>query len=64
MDAGFLLDSGYGGSVVARWIVGKPERAFLRGVKTNRRKIPVTAYRCTECGALEFYAHAEDELPA
>ena len=44
---------------VLTWIEGLPEKNFLGGLKpgrNNRRQLPITIYRCVECGYLEHYA--------
>jgi hypothetical protein len=41
-----------------RWSRGDPEpRRFIGGIKWEKgEQIPLTAYRCTSCGFVEFYA--------
>lgn len=43
---------------IKSWHKGKPRRAFLGGgIKSFfGGGVPIGAYRCTDCGYLEFYA--------
>lgn len=57
MEAGFLLDHGYGAIYQSAWIAGTPEWSRWTGLKLEGRpKLPVTSYRCPTCGRLETYA--------
>ncbi len=57
MEEGYLPDFTYGGIAVGSWVAGTPEKSFWRGLKlAGKERIPIVAYRCTQCGALEFYA--------
>ena len=57
MESGSVIDYAYGGFTRARWIEGEPETTFWSGLKTRgRRMLTITAYRCMNCGYLEFYA--------
>ncbi|RYG62843.1 hypothetical protein EON80_22355 [bacterium] len=39
------------------WISGVPANSWLgRTIAKSSRVIPMTAYRCTKCGFVEFYA--------
>jgi hypothetical protein len=61
---GFILEIGhYNALSVSQWIEGKPEKSFWgNGLKLDgKAEYPVTAYRCTSCGHLEFYADAQVE---
>jgi predicted nucleic-acid-binding Zn-ribbon protein len=61
MVEGFIPDFGHNEYVRSlRWVEGKPERSFWKGAKVgDRRQADVSAYRCTACGYVEFYALAE-----
>ena len=61
MERGYVPDSGYGQVLQARWSRGDPEKQrFLGGIKwKSKQQIPMTAYRCTECGLVELYARTE-----
>jgi Domain of unknown function (DUF6487) len=59
MEEGFLLDrrraiSAYAGE----WVAGAPEKKLLPGrVKfLDKRRLAVSAWRCTKCGALQLVA--------
>jgi hypothetical protein len=57
MEKGFPLDTVDASAKVGHWVEGAPEylfRVFLK--QRKKRKLPITAYRCTSCGYLESYA--------
>ena len=57
MEAGFIVDEGYGTRTVANWIAGEPEKSMWTGLKTRGKdKREITTYRCRRCGYLESYA--------
>lgn len=59
MDEGYILDRGTGWEKFKTyWIEGKPVKArFTIGVNPRGKKVsPVSAFRCSSCGYLEFYA--------
>ena len=57
MEEGFLLDETHGGSRTTRWVEEPPEKSVWTGLKLKgRRKLPLTAYRCVQCGAVDLYA--------
>jgi hypothetical protein len=56
MEQGFLVDATHGGSAVSRWAPGAPRTSFWTGVKVPDEALPVGAFRCSQCGLLEFYA--------
>ena len=57
MEPGFVLDQTYGAMTQSAWIEGPPERSFWTGLKVKGRdRLPVTTFRCPECGFLESYA--------
>lgn len=60
MTPGFILDRGHGNSLApSQWQDGEPERSFWKGLKTSgHQQLPVTTYRCGQCGYLEAYARA------
>jgi DNA-directed RNA polymerase subunit RPC12/RpoP len=61
MEEGFIPDYGHFEIVrTARWVEGKPEKSFWTGTKIGgKREINISAYRCTSCGYMEFYAIEE-----
>ena len=66
MTEGFLPDTIEGASVQSHWHAGpvKP-RKFLgmpNGVQVHSFKtLPLTAYRCADCGLVRLYALANNE---
>jgi hypothetical protein len=57
MTEGFILDRGdYNVKMPSFWVEGAPEKSFWSGLKTSHREaFQVQAFRCSECGYLEFY---------
>jgi len=62
MEEGYLADGGYGAtSEVAKWVGGAPDVRWY-GVKTKgHEQIPLSAFRCANCGYVEFRAIAARE---
>lgn len=57
MEEGFLLDETNGGFRATQWVGEAPVKSVWTGVKTRgRRKLPVKAFRCVGCGAVDLYA--------
>lgn len=58
MEVGLLLDKGdHNHLTTAEWLEGPPARSFWTGLKTSdRKRLPVSSFRCTRCGYLESYA--------
>ncbi len=57
MEPGFIVDEGYGKSVIAKWVAGEPQKSFWRGLRLRgNEQIEVATYRCRRCGYLESYA--------
>ena len=57
MEAGYVVDEGYGTRTVSKWIEGTPEASMWTGLKLRGKdKLDVTTYRCKRCGYLESYA--------
>jgi hypothetical protein len=57
MEEGFIPDMSYGAILVGSWLEGAPEKSWTGGVKMKgKRRLSITAYRCTSCGYLESYA--------
>jgi hypothetical protein len=57
MDPGFVLDIAHGAVAQSSWVDGAPERSFWTGLKLKgHERIPVTTFRCPQCGFLESYA--------
>lgn len=60
MEAGFILDTGYGHSSATTWVEGelgaRPWTTQLEG----RDRFVVNTYRCPGCGYLESYARTAE----
>jgi hypothetical protein len=57
MDAGYVVDEGYGTRTVSKWIEGEPQPSMWTGLKLRGKvKRDVVTYRCKRCGYLESYA--------
>jgi hypothetical protein len=57
MEAGFVLDIGYGTSMMARWVQGSADMKWYGSVDLSGRDCrKVTSYRCGGCGLLKSYA--------
>ena len=64
MIEGFILDMTYGGQLVPRWLVGRPEKSMWTGVKAKGKECrSVATYRCVKCGLLRSYATTEVDPP-
>jgi hypothetical protein len=61
MNQGFLFDFGFARSTVSLWFEGKPQKGILGGsqMPPAEKCLPTAAFRCIECGYLEFYANKE-----
>ena len=58
MHSGFVANAAHGQMLQSSWSPGEPEsRRYIGGVKVKRdEQVPMTAWRCTDCGYVEFYA--------
>ena len=62
MERGFLLDFTRNAVINSRWQAGDPQDQKFFGLKTGgvklnkKRTLPVSSYRCSDCGYLESYA--------
>jgi len=66
MEEGFIPDKSYGVLLQSRWQRGIPEDAKFLGIKSGvklnmKESAKITAYRCTKCGFLKFYAKPNGE---
>lgn len=62
MIQGFVLDQAHGGGILLlqKWFRGSPKRSFWTGISSPATNgIPLAAFRCAECGFIEFYAHGK-----
>ena len=57
MAQGFVPDYYQTGIFVTGWHPGQPQKSFWNRTKVLESKcLPIGAFRCQECGFLEFYA--------
>jgi hypothetical protein len=58
MESGWVPDNTHGGLLRENWCPGEPQPSFWMGLKVEKRDkvIPVTTFRCPNCGYLESYA--------
>jgi hypothetical protein len=58
MVQGFTIDVGYGKTAVPKWAEGEAVSSFWSsGLKLRgKEQLPVTTYRCRQCGYRESYA--------
>ena len=58
MEQGFLIDVGHGKTAVPKWAAGEADSSFWSsGLKLRGKdQLPVTTFRCRQCGYLESYA--------
>ncbi len=58
MEEGFALEEGQSGFKQGRWIPGPPKKSIWTGLKLGGKpKLPISAYRCMNCGFLDLYAN-------
>ena len=58
MESGWVPDNTHGGLQQENWCPGVPQPSFWTGLTVEKRDkvIPVTTFRCPNCGYLESYA--------
>ncbi|WP_459556047.1 hypothetical protein [Lacunimicrobium album] len=65
MEIGYVPDFAPGGWMRSGWYPGAAREMTFFGMRVGRKRwievpttgwIPVTGYRCPECGVLKFYA--------
>jgi hypothetical protein len=57
MSEGFVVEQTYGGTAVASWVAGTPEKSVWTGIKLDGKpRIDIATWRCGRCGFLEQYA--------
>jgi len=60
MVQGFVPDFSQAGILVGGWHEGHPQKSFWTRTKAPAREgIPIGAFRCEQCGFLEFYSDAK-----
>ena len=57
LEIGFIVDHMLGSRLQLSWGKGKPARSMMSGVvsPSGLDPVPITTYRCKECGLLESY---------
>jgi hypothetical protein len=58
MESGWVPDNTHSGLQRENWCPGEPQPSFWTGLAVEKRDkvIPVTTFRCPNCGHLESYA--------
>lgn len=63
LEEGFIADNVSGGATVMQWISGNPVMGRLGTLKgralRERTVLQAGAFRCMDCGRLEFYARSK-----
>lgn len=60
-EIGIVPDFSAEGIFEAVWFRGEPKKSKWFGYKLKRKEgMPITTYRCTRCGFLEFFAHERE----
>jgi predicted nucleic-acid-binding Zn-ribbon protein len=62
METGHILNATYSRAwwTLSQWIEGLPEKSLWYGLRIKGRRVyTITAYRCVNCGYLEFYAYED-----
>jgi hypothetical protein len=62
MAQGFVVEKTHVNYEVSRWVSGPPQRSFWTTVKVPNDSLPIGAFRCSECGYMEFYADKVFEM--
>lgn len=72
MEEGYSIDNGYGATFPVFWFRGKPAPSSGPAIRVPLKKVPwysplkfdglpVTIWRCQQCGYLEHYADGRSE---
>jgi len=57
MERGYMVDHSYGSAYPTAWVEGHPEWSRWSGLRLKGKvKVPVTTFRCPQCGRLESFA--------
>jgi len=60
MVQGFVPEYSHRDTDVSGWHAGHPKKSFWFKTKAPRAEaVPIGAFRCQQCGFLEFYADAK-----
>jgi hypothetical protein len=60
MVEGFTIDHTHGGTTVASWVEGRPQRSVWTGISLgNKPRLEIETWRCGRCGFLEQYASGD-----
>jgi hypothetical protein len=64
LEPGFIADFQHGNTAMkpSEWVAGTPQPSFWTGTWTGNRRFPIQAFRCSECGHLEFWAGAPADI--
>jgi hypothetical protein len=63
MESGWVPDNTHAGLQRENWCPGEPQPSFWTGLAVEKRDkvIPVTTFRCPNCGYLESYAISQSQ---
>jgi hypothetical protein len=63
MESGWVPDNTHAGLQQENWSPGEPQPSFWTGLKVKKKDIviPVTTFRCPNCGYLESYAISQSQ---
>ena len=63
MQSGWIADQSYAVTLRTRWIAGEPGKSHMFGGfrYDQGRAIALEAFRCPECGLVEFYAGGREK---
>jgi len=63
MECGWVPDNTHAGLQQENWSPGEPQPSFWTGLKVKKKDIviPVTTFRCPNCGYLESYAISQSQ---
>lgn len=56
MEEGTVADYRRGSIQPSEWVEGRVQSTFWLGNLKNEHRFEITAWRCTRCGFLRFYA--------
>jgi len=57
MEQGYVVDYNLAAPMQSKWIPGEPDTSFWSANTIDKKKlVPVSTFRCINCGYLESYA--------